>query len=521
MRKCIGAFVLLAAGLAASSALADDLRIAVRTEASSMDPHFSSSVVNIEMALHVFEPLIRFDGQMKLVPTLATSWKAIDDKTWEFKLRQGVKFHDGSPFTADDVLFTWERLPELSFAADPFVQYIQDKKIEKVDDYTLKITTTGPNPIVPQQMTQVFIISRKNGTGMKPEDYNSGKATIGTGPYKFVEFVKGDRLVLKSNADWWAGKPKWDNVTIKPIPSGPSRVAALRSGQVDFINNVPTEDAARLKTDKSVTIISGPTHRPLFLHLDSNRDLSPNVFANDGKVLWPNPFRDWRVRKAFAKVIDRKLIVERIMEGNAVVATQLLPEGFYGYNADLKVEPPDVVGAKKLLAEAGFPDGFRIRLHSTNDRYVNDTKIIQAIAQMLAQIGVKSEVVMLPISVYFGRQQAGNEFSTWLAGYNVATGEPSTQLNAMLHTTFPNTKYCCVPRGYSNPRLDGLLEKANVTMDDAEREKLYKEVIAIGINDIALIPLHFQMNIWGAKPGLDYRNRMDEMTQAEDVIKSP
>lgn len=502
------------------TALAEDIRIAVRTETSSVDPHFSSSVVNIEMVLHIFEPLIKFDPEMKLIPGLATSWRALDDKTWEFKLRAGVKWHDGTPFTADDVIFTWSRLPELSFAADPFVQYISDKKIEKIDDLTLKITTAAPNPIVPQQMTQVFIISRKNGTGMKPEDYNSGKAAIGTGPYKIVEYVKGDRFVLKGNADWWAGKPKWDNVTIKPIASGPSRVAALRSGQVDFINNVPTEDVAQLKNDRNVKILSGPTHRPLFLHLDSNRDLSPNVFANDGKPLWPNPFRDWRVRKAFAKAIDRVAIVDRIMEGNAVPATQLLPPGFFGHNADLKVEAPDVAGANKLMVDAGYPDGFRIKLHSTNDRYVNDTKIIQAIAQMLAQIGVKSEVITLPIAVYFGRQQASNEYSTWLGAYNVATGEPSTQLNSLLHTTIPNSRYCCIPRGYSNPRLDVMLEKANVTMDDAEREKLYKEVIAIGINDVALIPLHFQMNIWGAKPTLTYTNRMDEMTQAENIGKA-
>ena len=302
-------------------------------------------------------------------------------------------------------------------------------------------------------------------------------------------------------------------MTFKPIKAGPARIAALKAGDVDLIDFVPPADINTLKRDSSVSVWQGPSNRPVFLHLDSNRDLSPSILTNDGTPLWPNPTRDWRVRKAISKAISRKAIVEKVMEGNAIIATQLVPEGFFGYNEKLTPEPYDPEGAKKLLAEAGYPDGFRITLHGTHDRYINDRQIVETVAQMVSQIGIKVKVQTHPVATYYTTANK-KAFSFWLGSHSVATGEPSAQLNHLIHTTWPGTPYCCTPRGYSNPRADDLIEKGMVTVDDGEREKLFKEAIGIAVQDVGFIPLHYQLNTWASRPGLKYVTRIDEMTLA-------
>ena len=516
-------FTGLASGVAAAmlwgAASADEIKLAVKTETSGIDPHWQTLIVNIQIDRHFFDHLIEFGNNMELVPGLATSWKSLDDKTWEFKLREGVKWQDGSPFTADDVVFTWARIPKVVNAPGPFSQYIRGKKITKVDDFTVRVSTEAPYPLMGVDVAQFAIISKKNGEGQTSADYNSGKATIGTGPFKFVEYVSGDRIVMEANPDYWRGKPKWDRVTIKPIKSGPSRVAALKAGDVDLIDFVPPADINTLKNDSSLAVWQGPSNRPVFLHLDTNRDLSPSILTNDGKPFWPNPTRDWRVRKAISLAISQEAIVEKVMEGNAILATQLVPPGFYGYNEDLKPGEYDPDRAKKLLAKAGYPDGFRITLNGTHDRYINDKQIVETVAQMVSRIGIKVEVRTHPVATYYTTANT-RAFSFWLGSHSVATGEPSAQLNHLIHTTWPGTPYCCTPRGYSNPRVDDLIEKGMVTVDDDAREKLFQEAIGIAVEDIAIIPLHYQLNTWASRLGLEYIPRLDEMTLAQNVIKT-
>jgi len=501
-----------------SAASAEELTIAVKTETSSMDPHWQTLIVNIQIDRHIFEHLIEFGDNMELSPGLATSWKALDDTTWEFKLRQGVKWHDGSPFTADDVVFTWDRAANVPNAPNPFAQYIRGKEIEKIDDYTFRVTTKEPYPLILTDMAQFAIVSKKHGEGATTADYNSGKATIGTGPYKFVKYVPGDRIELVANTDYWRGKPKWDKLTIKPIKLATVRVAALKAGDVDLIDFVPPADINTLKKDSSVSVWQGPSNRPVFLHLDSNRDLSPSILDNDGNPLWPNPTRNWKVRKAISLAIDQNAIVDKVMEGNALLATQLVPPGFFGYNEDLKPGEYDTDRAKKLLAEAGYPDGFQITLNGTHDRYINDKQIVETVAQMVSRIGIKVKVRTHPVATYYTTANTG-AFSFWLGSHSVSTGEPSAQLNHLIHTTWPGTAFCCTPRGYSNPRVDDLIEKGVVTVNDIEREKLFKEAIGIAIRDIAIIPLHYQLNTWASRPNLKYTTRIDEMTLAENVTK--
>lgn len=507
----------LAAVLALPATLAArELTVGLASEPSSIDPHYHNLTPNNALARQVFDRLIMPDEKQVLKPGLAVSWKALDDLTWEFKLREGVTWHDGSPFTADDVVFTFERAPEVPNSPSSFGTYLKGKTIEKLDDFTVRIKTETPYPLMPNDMSTFSIVSRKHGEGAGTEDYNSGKAAIGTGAYKFVEWVPGDRIVLARNDDFWGEKPEWEKVTIKPIKSGPARLAALLAGDVDFIEGVPTTDIERLRDDKEITLSQGISNRVIYLHLDHFRDDSPFVKAADGGAI-ENPLRDARVRKAISKAINRDAIVSRVMEGVAVKAGQLLPEGFFGVSAKLQPVDYDPEGAKTLLAEAGVPDGFQLTIHGPNDRYINDAKIAVAIAQMLTRVGIKTAVETMPKSVYFKRASRGAEglpeFSLILVGWGAGTGEASSPLKSVLHTYDKERGFGASNRGrYSNPAVDKLVEEALSTIDDGKRAALLAEATEVAIEDGGIIPLHYQVNTWAGRKGIVYTARTDETT---------
>lgn len=520
-RSVFAAALLALTTLAAAppSAQAKDLTIALASEPTSIDPHFHNLSPNNALAMHFFDALVIFDEKQRPTPGLAVSWKPVDDLTWEFKLRKGVKFHDGSPFTADDVVFTFNRAGNVPNSPSSFGIYTKGKTAVKVDDYTVHIKTPKPYPLMVPDVTAVEIVSKKNGEGATTVDYNSGKATIGTGPYKFVEYVPGDRIVMKANPDYWGGKPKWDNVTLKPIKSAPSRVAALLAGDVDVIEGVPTSDVARLKKDKRLQLSSGISNRIIYLHLDHARDDSPYVKAADGGPI-KNPLKKLKVRQAISKAINRKAIVARVMEGLAIPAGQLLPEGFVGVSPNLKPEPYDLAGAKKLLKEAGYPDGFQLTLHGPNDRYINDAKIAEVIGQMLTRLGLKMKVETMTRSVFFKQASRGGpdgtpKFSFILVGWGAGTGEASSPLKSLLATYDKSKGMGASNRGrYSNPAMDKVLEEALATVDDKARAALLAKATEIAIKDLGIIPLHYQVNTWGAKKGISYRARTDERTVA-------
>jgi peptide/nickel transport system substrate-binding protein len=517
----LGLLVAVAAVLLAGNVGATDLRVGLKLEPSSIDPHYHNLGPNNSAARHIFDRLVHTNEKQQLGPGLAVSWKPLSDTVWEFKLRQGVKFHDGSPFTADDVLFTFERAPNVEASPSSFALYTKGKTLEKIDDLTIHITTERPYPLMPNDVSTLNIISKKHGEGAKTADYNSGKAAIGTGPYKFVEWVPGDRLVLEKNPDYWGEKAAFDHVVIKPINSDPTRVAALLAGDVDMIDLVPTADIAHLKTNPEVVLSQGVSNRVIYLHLDHDRDDSPFVTGTGGK----NPLKDVRVRKAISKAINRPAIVEKVMEGIAIPAGQLLPEGFFGVSPNLKAEAYDPEGAKKLLAEAGWGGGFGLTLHGPNDRYINDDKIAQAIGQMLTRVGIEAKIETMPRSVYFSRASRGGpnktpEFSFILVGWGAGTGEASSPLKSLLHTYDKARGFGASNRGrYSNPEVDKIVEDALATVDDAKREKLLQKATEIAINDLGIIPLHYQVNTWATRPGLAYTPRTDEATLLMNVVK--
>ena len=502
------------------AAAAEDLRVGLAIEPTSMDPHYHNLSPNNAFASHVFTPLIDQDEHQRLIPGLAESWKPVDDTTWEFKLRKDVVWHDGSPFTADDVIFTFERAPNVPNSPSSFGLYTKGKKLTKVDDHTIRIVTEGPAPLLPNDVSTIYIISKKAAEGATTGDFNSGKAAVGTGPYRLVEWVPGDRILVERNERYWGKKPAFDKVVFKPIKSDPARVAALLAGDVDFIEAVPTADIARLKEDKNIHLARGVSNRIIYLHLDHFRDKSPFVTGAEH-----NPLKDLRVRKAMSKAINREAIVDRVMEDVAIPAGQLLPETFFGVSKNLKPEKYDPEGAKKLLAEAGYPKGFGITLHSPNGRYVNDAKIAQAVGQMLSRIGIDTKVETLPPSVFFSRASSGGpdktpEFSLILVGWGSGTGEASSPLRSLLMTYDKEKGNGASNRGrYSNPEVDRLVEEALHTLDDGKREQLLAKATEVAINDLGIIPLHYQVNVWATRKGLVYTPRSDEGTQVMELRK--
>jgi peptide/nickel transport system substrate-binding protein len=517
--------VALCAGVLSLGAQAQQLRVGLASEPTSMDPHYHNLSPNNSLLSHVFESLVDQDERQRLNPGLAESWKAIDDTTWEFKLRRGVKFHDGSPFTADDVLFSFERAPNVEGSPASFGIYSRGKTLVKVDDHTVHIKTAAPYPLMPNDVSQIFIISRKNASGARTPDFNSGKAAVGTGAFRYVEYTPGNRIVLDRNDAYWGTKPQWQRVLFRPIKSAPSRTAALLAGDVDIIEQVPAIDMDRLKRDPNVSLAQIVSNRVMYLHLDHFRDDSPFVKAKDGGAI-KNPLRDRRVRQAISKAIDRDAIVSRVMEGVAVKAGQLLPEGFFGVSSKLEPVAYDPNGAKRLLAEAGVPNGFRLTIHSPNDRYPNDAKIAEAIGQMLSRIGIDTQVVTMTSGVFFREASSGGpdktpKFSLILVGWGSGTGETSSPLKSLLATFDTKKGMGGANRGrYSNPEVDKLIDQALATVDDGRRQGLLARAAEVAIEDVGIVPLHYVVNVWAMRKGFAYKARADEYTLAAGVTRA-
>jgi peptide/nickel transport system substrate-binding protein len=493
---------------------AASLTVGLGTDVTAIDPHYHNLTPNNNVAAHVFGYLVERNEKSQPIPGLATEWKTVDPTTWEFKLRKGVKFHDGSEFTAADVVASIERVPKVPNSPSPFTAYTkQIQKIEVVDAHTIRFRTALPYPLMPSDMTQVAMINRQFANA-STEDFNSGKAAIGTGPYKVVRYTKSDRIELARNDAWWGGKTPWEKVSLRILPNDATRVAALLSGGVQVIENVPTSDVGKLRADKRLALYRTIADRLIYLHMDSERDASPFVTDRDGRPLGKNPLKDARVRKALSKAINRPAIVERVMEGEAIASGQLVPEFLFGATKNLQVEKFDPEGAKKLLADAGYPNGFGLTIHAPNNRYVNDAKIAQAIAQMLARVGVDTKVVAMPSATYFS-QATDLKFSFMLVGWGTGTAEASSSLKALLMTYNRDKGYGTANRGrYSNSKVDALTEDALQTVDDVKREAYLQRASELAINDTGIIPLHFQVNIWATRDGIAYAPRVDELTLA-------
>jgi peptide/nickel transport system substrate-binding protein len=492
---------------------AKDLQFAMSSPPTSLDPQFYNAGANIGVAEHTFESLTKLDVDSHIIPGLAESWRLVNDLTWEFKLRKGIKFHDGSELTSEDVFWSLDRPATIVNSPgkmDVFTKSIIQKKI--IDRYTIQVTTAAPYPLMPIDLVNISIMSKKASQGLSSDDFNQGKGMVGTGPYKFVKYLRDDRLELARNEAYWGEKPEWDKVVIRFIPNNATRMAALLAGDVQAIENVPTPDLPAVKKNPKLSMFSKVSGRTVYLYLDTARSPSPFVFDKNGQPLAESPLTKPDVRRAISMAINREGIKSRLMEDLALPTNNMVPPNLFGYNPELTVVKYDPDGAKKLLEKAGYKDGFAITLHTPNNRYINDEKITQTIAQNLSRIGIAAKVEAMPMATYAARG-AKHEYSIGLLGWG--TVEVSSPLRALLACEDSKKGYGTQNWSlYCNKDMTAKLDKAMATVDDKERSKLLQEVSAIAINDGAVIPIHQQLTTWATLKGITYIPRTDERTYA-------
>ena len=502
----------------ASPAMAADLRLGLTVEPDSIDPHYHNFGGNKGLMPNLFEALTSMDAQDRLGPNLAVSWRLIDNTTWEFKLRDDVTFSDGAKLTADDVAFTIERVPNVPTTVTDMAEYVKAiARVEVLDPLTVRFHTKGPFPLAPEYLSAIGIVSRKHGEGATTSDYNTGKAAIGTGPFRFVSWARADRLVLARNEKWWGQRPAWDSVTIRYIKNPASRLAALLASDVDLIDQVSVQDIARVKGDARFTVASGLSDDIIGFVFDKQDRSSPKITGNDDKPLPYSPFRDRRVREAVNLAIDRAAIRDRIMNGQSDPDNQYMKAGQYGYDPDLPPIRFDPQQAKKLLADAGYPDGFKLTVSCQNDRFVNDAAICQTLAQMLTRVGIATTPEVMPHAVWVPRANK-HEFSLFTYFWTIDTPEPSIMLISQLATPDAARGRGAFNRGmYSNPEFDSALDQALVTLDRSAREALLIKATDIAFRDYALVPLHHQFNIEAMTRNIRHIPRIDGRIRAAEI----
>ena len=386
--------------------------------------------------------------------------------------------------------------------------------MEAPDPHTLLIETHAPDPLLPNSLSRVRIISGRFKDA-STADFNAGKAAVGTGAFILREYVPGSHVLLARNDAWWGPRLPWSETVLRASTDSGGRLASLLSGDLDLIEGVPAEGSNRITADPRFHLVRGTSSRVVYIAMDQRRDVSPFVADKDGKPLDRNPLKDRRVREALTLAVNRPGIVERVMSGNAVAAGQFLPKGGLGNAPDVDVPPYDPARAQALLREAGYPQGFRITLHGPNDRYVNDAKIVQAVAQMFTRVGVDTRVEVMPWSVYANKAA---DFSVFLSSWGVNTGEASNPLSAICATPDKAAGLGIANEaGYSNPAMDAKLRQALRTLDDGARNALLAEASSLAFHDAAILPLHHEVSVWGARRGLTYAARADQYTLAMGV----
>jgi len=504
--------------LAAGQAAAQTATIAVGAPVTSLDPHFHQLSPNNAVADTVFDRLVNNDVNLRNIPGLATEWRAVGPTVWEFKLRPNVRFHNGNAFTAEDVIFTLQRLPNVPNSPSSFAAYSRPiTRIEVVDPLTIRFHTAQPYPLLPLDMTNVRIVNRETAQNATTGDFNEVRAAQGTGPFRIVSHRNGDRIEFERFDGYWGERAAFQRISYRMITNNAARTAALVAGDVDLIDQVPTSDLGTLRRNQNIRIAEQVGLRLIFLGLDHLRaanENSPFVTDNDGRPLGRNPLRDVRVRQALAMAIDRRAIADRVMEGTAVPANQFLPSGVFGHVSDLPPVPFDPDGARRLLAEAGYPNGFRIQLNGPNDRYINDARIIQAVGQMWTRIGVRTAVEAQPWTTFVGR--AGRqEYSAFLIGWG-SNPDGSHPLRNIIATFNRDRGWGASNRGrYSNPQVDSLLDQSLSELDTEKREQLIVGAMRMAMQDVAVVPLHIQTNIWATRRGFEYTASVDEGTLAQ------
>lgn len=505
-----------------------ELRVGLSAEPTTVDPHYHDAGFNKPFLMHIYEGLTFMNAKLQVEPGLAAAWELLDETTWRFNLRKDVRFHDGSEFTATDVVYSIGRIPNVLNSPSPFTPSTRSiADIQVVDDYTVDFITKTPYPLLPNDLTTVMMISApddvmidfKNEQNddvqwLTNEDFTNGTAAIGTGPFALEKYEPGNEIVLTRFDRYWGGASDIDKLHFYPMSDNAARTSALLSGQVDIIENVPSNDIERLMENESIDILTGPSSVIIFFAFDQHDDDTPKITGTDGK----NPFLDKRVREAFNYAVNVDAIVSETKRGIAEPAISLVPRTVFGYTDEVKNIGYDLEKAKELMQAAGWEDGFQLTINAPSDRYTDGVEVAQVVAQMLSQINVDVTVETFPRSIYFSK--ASNfEYSMYMGAAAADNGDASQPLRGVVHTRQTDRGYGGGNRGrYSNATADEYIEAAEQQMDLDKRKELYGKALEIFHNqDVGLMPLYFQVGVWGVKTGITFEPRMDQGTVLRDV----
>ena len=514
MKVLLAAAAVVAAVLAGATAghAKNVLRWASQGDAVSADPYAINELATLAASLQVHDALVDRDSDLKLIAGLATGWRTLPDQptVWELDLRKGVTFHDGSPFTADDVIFSLERAAHK--ASDMKVYISSIEAVRRIDDHRIHVVTRGPNPILPNQLTSIAIMSRvwaKKHRVEAPQDYRKGEETYaarhanGTGPFRLKLREPGVRTVLVRNENWWGWKQAGgniDEVIYTPIRNAATRVAALLSGQVDFVLDPPFQDLDRIARHPKLKLVRKAQIRTIFfgLNLGAKELRTSNVKGR-------NPFADRRVREAMYRAIDIAAIRRVVMKEYSVPAGIITPPGVRGHAPELDRRLSyDPAKARALLAEAGYPNGFTVRLDCPNNRYNNDEKICVAAVAMFGRVGIRATLDARPKSKFFA-MIARRQSDFYMLGWGVTTLDSHIVFRSLYHSKGPFNF-----TGYRNARIDELTAAMAVTADRKRRDAIVAEAWKIAKHDIVYLPLHHQVIVWGMSKKLDLPMRADD-----------
>jgi peptide/nickel transport system substrate-binding protein len=497
--------VMMAVPALAPKAEAKTLRFAFQGELKSVDPYQINESFSLSVNGSVYEGLTRRGADMKIQPCLATSWETLDPLHWRFHLRQGVKFDEGQDFTADDVVFSADRVR--ADGSDLKGRVPADAQLVKVDDYTVDVILKTPNPLLINEWETWGIFSKKWAEAhdaTKPTAMNATTPPYaalhanGTGPFILVSHEPGVKTVWKKNPNWWdTPKHNLDEVVFTPIPNNATRVAALLSGEIDWMDPVPLADQARVNANPGTQVLAGPEIRTIFLGFDQFRDE-----LGHASVKGKNPFKDVRVRKAFYQAIDENAINAKVMRGQATPSALMIAPSLFSESKDFTRFPFDPEASKKLLAEAGYANGFELQMDCPNDRYVNDEQICQAVVGMLARVGIKINLNAEPKSKFFAAISAagGYDSSFYLLGWTPSTLESFNVFQYIMGCRDSKTNWGGNNVGnYCNPKVDALAKQALQEPDEEKRDDIFKQAWQISLfEDVGYIPLHQQALAWGA-----------------------
>jgi peptide/nickel transport system substrate-binding protein len=516
MKRRLRILAALAFGLMGTCAVqAADLRFAIGVGPTTLDPHFHNYFANQGLHPNLYEGLVDADPEGQLKPVLAESWEAVEPTVWEFRLRKGVKFHDGADFTAEDVASSIDRLRSIEGSPGSLAGYVNDiSEVKIVDDFTIRFVTKAPSPLLPNQLIRVLILDSANKA--TTAEIDAGNGAIGTGPYKNTKYVRDNSWQLARNDVWWGAKQPWDNVTFRSIPNEASRLAAFLAGDFDILQGIPLANIKALSLDNRFTVYSKAAMQSYWIAMDTARAVTPEVTDASGAPLDPNPLIKTDVRKALLMSIDRKALVDRFMEGYGEVANQVsAPAAAEGITVE--PVPYDPVAAKALLAQAGYPDGFSLVLTGLTGVVAGDELINQAIGQFFARIGVRTDVNSLPPQVAIPRAVRGE-----LSMYFTGTPTPDAYV-ALRNTQMTVNKEAGLGAGnrlnYSNPDFDVVMKEVLVTIDDAKRHELLAKAVKIITDDVSVIPLFHPHYTWATRAGLVYEPAALLLNQA--VLATP